>query len=53
MNYLRYCGLCQCERSFSSLRRLQAHLRNNTGQERLSGMALLNIEIDFEINMEQ
>ncbi len=44
---------CECERSFSSLRRLKNYLRNSTGQERLSGIALLNIEKDFEINMEQ
>ena len=28
------------------------HLINSMGQERLSGIALLNIEKEFEINME-
>jgi hypothetical protein len=44
---------CECERSFSSLRRLKTYLRNSMGQERLSGIALLNIEKDFEINLDQ
>ena len=35
----------------SSSRRLK--LRNTMGQERLSGIALLNIEKNVEINMEQ
>jgi len=44
---------CECERSFSSLRRLKNYLRNSMRQERLAGVALLNIEKEFEINMEQ
>jgi len=44
---------CGCERSFSSLRRLKTYLRNTMGQERLSGIALFNIEKNVEINMEQ
>jgi hypothetical protein len=43
---------CECERFFSSLRRLKTHLRN-IGKERLSGFGLLNVEKDFEINIER
>lgn len=44
---------CQCERSFSSLKRIKTYLRNTTGQVRLSGLALLNIEREFSINYEE
>ena len=43
----------QCERSFSCLKRLKTYLRNSMGEERLSGIALLNIERNFEINLDQ
>src|ERR1700722_1790722 len=35
---------CECERSFSLLRRTKTYLGNTTGRDRLSGLALLNIE---------
>jgi hypothetical protein len=44
---------CECERSFSCLKRLKSYLRNSMGEERLSGIALLNIERNFEINLDQ
>ena len=44
---------CECERSFSALKRLKTYLRNSMREERLSGLAILNIEKDVEINMEQ
>jgi len=41
------------ERSFSTLRRLKTYLRNNIGQDRLTGLALINIyrsdDIDIDI----
>jgi hypothetical protein len=37
------------ERSFSTLRRLKNYLRNTTGQQRLNGMAALNIHNDIEV----
>jgi hypothetical protein len=37
------------ERSFSTLRRLKTYLRNTTGQQRLNGMATLNINTDIEV----
>jgi hypothetical protein len=35
------------------LRRLKTYLRNSTRQDRLSGIGLLNIEKDFEVNTVQ
>ncbi|XP_044574048.1 52 kDa repressor of the inhibitor of the protein kinase-like [Drosophila ananassae] len=37
------------ERSFSTLRRLKTYLRNKTGEQRLNGLALLNIHRDLEV----
>lgn len=37
------------ERSFSSLRRLKPYLRDTIGQQRLNGMAALNIHTDIEV----
>ena len=39
---------CSAERSFSPLRRLKTYLRNTMGQERLSNLALIHIERDYE-----
>ena len=44
---------CSCERSFSSLKRIKTYLRNTTGQDRLSGLALLSIEREFEIDYDE
>lgn len=41
------------ERSFSCLRRLKTYCRNTGGQERLSSLALLAIERDIAIDVEQ
>lgn len=38
------------ERSFSSLRRLKNYLRNTTGENRLNGLALMNIHYGIEID---
>lgn len=38
------------ERSFSTMRRLKTYLRCKTGQERLSGLALLNVHRDIILN---
>jgi len=43
---------CECERSFSSLRRLKTYIRNTTGQERLSNLSLINIERSFAIDLD-
>ena len=43
----------QLERSFSTLRRLKTYLRNRTGEERLNGLALLNIHRDVEVTSDR
>jgi hypothetical protein len=45
-------NVCQCERSYSCLRRLKTNIRNTTGQERLSGLCLVNIERTFHIDLD-
>jgi len=45
-------SVCGCERSFSSLRRIKTYLRNTTGQERLTSLALINIEKDYQIDID-
>ena len=45
-------NVCECERSFSSLRRLKTYIRNTMRQERLSSLALINIERSFEIEID-
>jgi hypothetical protein len=41
------------ERSFSTLRRLKTYLRNNMGEIRLTGLVLLNIYRNFDLNVEE
>ena len=43
---------CECERSFSLLRRLKNYLRNRMGEDRLNGLALMSIHRDIEINFD-
>ncbi|CAF3629139.1 unnamed protein product [Rotaria sp. Silwood1] len=45
-------NVCGCERSFSSLRRIKTYIRNTTGQERLTCLALINIERDYEVDID-
>ena len=45
-------NVCGCERSFSSLRRIKMYLRNTNDQERLACLALINIEEDFQIDID-
>ena len=40
------------ERSFSTLRRLKTYLRNTTGEERLNGLAMLQIHRDIAVDPE-
>ena len=37
---------CECERSFSGMKRVKTCLRTTMGQERLNGLALLNFHLD-------
>ncbi|XP_022168505.1 uncharacterized protein LOC111032465 [Myzus persicae] len=38
---------CSTERSFSALKRIKSYLRSNIGEERLSALAIMNIESDI------
>jgi len=42
----------ECERSFSSLRRLKTYMRSTMQQERFSSLALLSIHRDFNHDIE-
>lgn len=43
---------CTAERSFSTLRRLKTYLRNTMKADRLTGLALLNIHREIELNLD-
>ena len=44
---------CECERSISVTRRLKTCLRATMGEERLSGLALMHIHYDMDLNVEE
>ena len=46
------CTSCECERSNSALKRLKTYLRSTMGHERLSGLALLAVHYDTDIDSE-
>ena len=46
-------SVASAERSFSSLRRLKTWLRNQMGQERLTGLALLNAHREIEVDVDK
>ncbi|XP_022177820.1 52 kDa repressor of the inhibitor of the protein kinase-like [Myzus persicae] len=41
------------ERTFSTLKRVKTFLRNSTGQERLTGLALLSVHRDITVNPDE
>jgi len=41
------------ERSFSTMRRLKTYLRSSIGNERMTGLALLSIRKDLQIDREK
>lgn len=41
------------ERSFSSLKRIKTYLRNTTGQDRLNGLASMNIHRDIDLSVDE
>ena len=41
------------DRRFSTLKRIKTYLRTTTGEDRLSALALLNIEREFEIDYDE
>ncbi|XP_065643035.1 52 kDa repressor of the inhibitor of the protein kinase-like [Hydra vulgaris] len=44
---------CECERSFSSLRRLKNYMRSTMVQDRLNGLALMNIHTEIVIDIKK
>ena len=44
---------CECERLGSVLKRLHTYLRASIGQTRLSGLALLQVNYDANIDMDK
>ena len=44
---------CQCERSFSALRRLKIYARSTMVAERLNGLALLHVHKDIIVNIDK
>ena len=46
-------SVAECERSFSTLKRLKIYLRSTMGQERLVGLALMSIHRDIRLSPEQ
>ena len=43
---------CECERTFSSLKRLKTYTRSTITQDRLSGLALMHIHQSKELDLE-
>ena len=43
---------CECERSFSLLRRLKTYLRSTMTEERLNGLAMMAIHKNHQFNVE-
>lgn len=44
---------CTAERSFSTLRRVKTYLRSTTGEERLNGLTIMNVERDVSFTPEE
>ena len=44
---------CKCERNVSALRRLKTYLRSTMSQTRLTGLALLHIHYNMEIDLDE
>ena len=44
---------CECERSASTLRRLNTFMRASMGEERLSSLAMIHTHYDMEIDLEK
>lgn len=44
---------CECERNVSALRRLKTYLRSTMSQTRLTGLALLHIHYNMDIDFDE
>jgi hypothetical protein len=46
-------SIATTERSFSCLKRIKTYLRNTTGQDRLNGLASMNIHKDINVSVDE
>lgn len=46
-------SVAECERSFSTLRRLKTYLRGSTGQGWLVGLAMMNVDSDVAVSTDE
>ena len=44
---------CECERSFSAMKRLKTYTRSQMSAERLDGLALMHVHLDHTIDKER
>ena len=44
---------CECERSASAIRRLHTYMRCTMGQERLSALAIMHIQYDLPVDINE
>ena len=44
---------CECERSISTMRRLNNYMRCTMGESRLSALALMHIKYDMLVNLDE
>ncbi|XP_051528113.1 52 kDa repressor of the inhibitor of the protein kinase-like [Myxocyprinus asiaticus] len=44
---------CECERSASTLRRLNTFMRSSMGEDRLSSLTLIHTHYDMEVNLDE
>ena len=44
---------CECERSFSAMRRLNTYMRCTMSENRLASLALMHIHYDMQIDLEE
>ena len=44
---------CECERSISTMRRLNNYMRCTMGESRLSALALMHIKYDMPVNLDE
>ena len=44
---------CEAEKSFSALRRIKSYLRSTMSSERFSGLALMHLHSDVDIDIDE
>lgn len=54
LNTQQFCSISATpERTFSTLRRIKSWMRTRMREDRLTGLALLNVHRDIEVNIEE